>query len=42
MLQRTIIEVPLEEQAQTLAALRRTRYGYLLSLHIGPTARKLR
>jgi transposase len=34
MPQRTIIEVPLEEQAQMLAALRRAWYGYWLTLHI--------
>ena len=30
----TILEIPPEEQAQMLAALRRARYGYLLGLHI--------
>jgi transposase len=30
----TVVEIPLEEQAQMLAALRRARYGYLLALHI--------
>jgi hypothetical protein len=30
----TCVEIPPEEQAQMLAALRRTRYGYLLALHI--------
>lgn len=30
----TILEIPPEEQAQMLAALRRARYGYLLALHI--------
>ena len=30
----TCVEMPPEEQAQTLAALRRARYGYLLALHI--------
>src|SRR5688500_4481519 len=30
----TILEIPLEEQAQMLAALRRARYGDLLTLHI--------
>jgi transposase len=30
----TFVEIPLEEQAQMLAALRRGRYGYLLALHI--------
>lgn len=34
MSQRTIIEVPLEEHAQRLAALRRARYGYWLTLHM--------
>jgi transposase len=29
-----ILEIPPEEQAQMLAALRRARYGYLLALHI--------
>jgi putative transposase len=29
-----ILEIPLEEQAQMLAVLRRARYGYLLALHI--------
>jgi putative transposase len=28
------VEIPQEEQTQMLAALRRTRYGYLLALHI--------
>ena len=28
------LEIPAEEQAQMLAALRRARYGYLLALHI--------
>jgi transposase len=28
------VEMPLEEQAEMLAALRRARYGYLLALHI--------
>jgi hypothetical protein len=28
------VEIPPEEQAQMLAALRRARYGYLLALHI--------
>ena len=30
----TFVEIPAEEQAQILAALRRARYGYLLALHI--------
>src|SRR5262245_4028925 len=30
----TLLEIPLEEQAQMLAALRRTRYGYLLALQV--------
>lgn len=30
----TGVEIPPEEQAQMLAALRRARYGYLLALHI--------
>jgi putative transposase len=30
----TIVDIPQEEQAQMLAALRRARYGYLLALHI--------
>ena len=30
----TLVEIPQEEQAQMLAALRRARYGYLLALHI--------
>jgi transposase len=30
----TFVEIPSEEQAQMLAALRRARYGYLLALHI--------
>jgi transposase len=30
----TVVEVPLEEHVQMLAALRRARYGYLLALHI--------
>jgi transposase len=29
----TVVEMPPEEQAQRLAALRRARYGYLLALH---------
>jgi hypothetical protein len=29
----TVVEMPPEEQAQMLAALRRARYGYLLALH---------
>jgi putative transposase len=31
---RTFVAISQEEQAQILAALRRTRYGYLLALHI--------
>jgi len=34
MPKRTLVEIPPEEQAQMLAALRRARYGYLLALHI--------
>jgi putative transposase len=34
MPKRTIVEIPLEEQAQMLAGLRRARYGQLLALHI--------
>ena len=30
----TLVEIPPEEQAQMLAALRRARYGYMLALHI--------
>ena len=30
----TIVEIPLTEQAQMLAEVRRARYGYLLALHI--------
>jgi putative transposase len=30
----TVLDIPQEEQAQMLAALRRARYGYLLALHI--------
>ena len=30
----TIVEIPPTEQAQRLAEVRRTRYGYLLALHI--------
>lgn len=30
----TVVDIPQEEQAQMLAALRRARYGYLLALHI--------
>ena len=33
----TFVEIPEAEQTQMLAALRRTRYGYLLALH--PTCR---
>jgi hypothetical protein len=31
---RTSVEIPEEEQAEMLAALRRARHGYLLPLHI--------
>jgi hypothetical protein len=31
---RTVLDLPPEEQAQRLAALRRARYGYLLALHV--------
>jgi transposase len=34
MPQSTIVEIPAEEQAQRLAALRRARYGCLLTLHL--------
>jgi transposase len=34
MPQSTVVEIPQEERAQMLAALRRARYGYLLPLHI--------
>jgi len=34
MLKSTVVDIPQEEHAQMLAALRRTRYGYLLALHI--------
>jgi putative transposase len=34
MPKRTFVEIPPEEQAHMLAALRRARYGYLLALHI--------
>jgi hypothetical protein len=30
----TIVDLPREEQAQMLAAVRHARYGYLLALHI--------
>ena len=30
----TVVDMPQEEQAEMLAALRRARYGYLLALHI--------
>ena len=30
----TFVEIPTEEHAEMLAALRRARYGYLLALHI--------
>ena len=34
MLKNTLVEIPQEEQAEMLAALRRARYGYLLALQI--------
>jgi putative transposase len=34
MPRRPVLDIPQEEQAQMLAALRRARYGYLLVLHI--------
>lgn len=34
MPRRTVVDIPPEEQAEMLAALRRARYGYLLALHI--------
>ncbi len=34
MPQKTILDIPAEEQAQMLRELRQTRYGYLLGLHI--------
>jgi transposase len=34
MPQTTLLELPQEEHAQMLAALRRARYGYLLALHV--------
>jgi transposase len=34
MPQSPLLDIPREEQAQLLAALRRARYGYLLALHI--------
>src|ERR671923_2275045 len=34
MPQSLLLDIPREEQAQLLAALRRARYGYLLALHI--------
>ena len=34
MPKRTGVAIPMEEQAQMLAALRRARYGYLLALHV--------
>jgi transposase len=34
MPQTTLLDIPQEEQAQMLAALRRARYGYLLALHV--------
>lgn len=34
MPQKTILDIPLEEQAQMLRELRQARYGYLLGLHI--------
>ena len=30
----TVLDLPLEEQVQMLAVLRRARYGYLLALQI--------
>ena len=30
----TVLEISQQEQAQMLAALRRARYGYLLTLHV--------
>ena len=30
----TFVEIPTEEHAEMLAALRRARYGYLLALHL--------
>src|SRR5256885_16876008 len=30
----TLLDISQEEQVQMLAALRRTRYGYLLALHV--------
>ena len=30
----TLLDIPQGEQAQMLAALRRARYGYLLTLHV--------
>ena len=30
----TLLDIPPEEQEQMLAALRRSRYGYLLALHV--------
>ena len=30
----TLLDIPQEEQAQMLTALRRARYGYLLALHV--------
>jgi hypothetical protein len=34
MPKRTGVAIPMEEQAQMRAALRRARYGYLLALHV--------
>jgi hypothetical protein len=34
MPKRTVVEIPEEAQSQTLAALRRARYGDLLALHL--------
>ena len=31
----TVVDIPQDEQAQMLAALRRARYGYLPALHGG-------
>ena len=30
----TLLDIPIHEQAQMLAALRRARYGYLRALHV--------
>jgi hypothetical protein len=34
MPQTTLLDMPHEEQAQMLAALRQARYGYFLALHV--------